>query len=110
MRNDTQNTTKNQLRGYIRTALFGVAFVGIIYTADHDLGRFGDAAFYRLCGGLLVDIVVVGIGNGATTLVYSTVVRNEDPLGFWLAIAVSGVAGCVAIILSIGILFGQWQF
>jgi hypothetical protein len=109
MRNDTKNTAKDQLRDYIRIALFAVAFAGIIYTTKHDLGRVGDAAFYLLCGGLLVDIVVVGISNGSTTLVHSTVVRIQDPLGFWLAIAISGFAGCVAIALSIGVLFGQWQ-
>jgi hypothetical protein len=110
MPDDNQRTIKEQLRGYIKTVLFIIAFVGIVYSENHRLGRFGGAAVALLCGGVLIGTVVVDVRSGATTMVYSTVARTDDPLGFWTSTVISGVAGAAAIVLSIGILLGLWQF
>ena len=110
MPDDKRQTIKKQLRGYIKTALLVIAFIGIVYSENHHLGRFGGAAIALLCGGVLIGTVVVGVRSGATTMVYSTVVRVDDPLRFWTSIVICGGVGAAAIILSIGVLFGLWQF
>jgi hypothetical protein len=110
MPDDKRHTIKEQFRGYIKTALLVIAFIGLVYSENHHLGRFGGAAIALLCGGVLIGTVVVGVRSGATTMVYSTVMRADDPLGFWTSTVISGVAGATAIILSIGVLFGLWQF
>lgn len=110
MPDDKRQTIKERLGGHIKMALLVIAFVGIVYSQNHSLDRFGGAAIALLCGGVLVGTVVVGVRSGATTMVYSTVARADDPLGFWTSTVISGVAGAAAIVLSIGILLGLWRF
>jgi hypothetical protein len=94
-------------RKYASRILLLLSLAVIVYArATHQLLQWW---FLVIAGIALLAFELANFKSGTTTLMYSTVRRGEDPVGFWTATVISICAGLCLAAVGLAEMAGLWS-